>query len=516
VQEGSGMTTPETLPDLLDAAAARTPRDPALAARDRPPMSFAAVASAARRIAEGLARQGIGPGDRVAVWLPNRPEFLVLLLALGRLGATAILLNTRLRADDAGRVLDRARPSAMAVAFDAAGMADRLAATLPAARAPLRVVIGLDAGGATQAGGLPVVPWTTLDAAPERRANDASPDGLALAYATSGTTAGPKLALHTQRSLAHHAAAVALRAGLAPGAVALHAVPLCGTFGLTLALAALAGGAKGVTLPRFDAEDADAAIRAERVTHMVAPDAMVLALDGAARGRPYPRLAMTGLARFGPEAARAAERADALGLAPIGVYGSSEAQALFAFRAPADPDATEGGGVPADPGAAWRILDPDEAGEGELALRGPSLFSGYLGDAAATAQALTSDGWFRTGDRAAPLPSGGFRFLHRMAETLRVSGHAFAPAEIEGFLARQPGIAAAQVVAGPDGRPVAFVTGDAPDADALAAACAAGLAGYKRPARIVVLDTFPLADGPNGPKIQRHRLREMAAAAEPA
>lgn len=507
------MTTPDTLPALLDATAARAPRDPALAAAERPPLSYAALAAATRRMAEGLARRGIGPGDRVAVWLPNRPEFLVLLFALARLGATAILLNTRWRAEELARVLDRARPTAIAAdwSFAAADGPALLAEILPAARAPLRFAIGIEPAAAERIGGLPILPWGTLDRSPERVEDDSAPDGVALAYATSGTTAGPKLAVHSQASLARHAAAVALRAALTPGSVALHAVPLCGTFGLTLALAALAGGAKGVTLPRFDAAAADAAIRAERVTHMVAPDAMVLALDDAARGRAYPRLAFTGLARFGPDAERAAERAEALGLAPLGVYGSSEVQALFAFRAPDDADPTQGGGVPADPGAGWCILDPDEAGEGELALRGPSLFSCYLGDEAATARAVTADGWFRTGDRARPLPAGGFGFLHRMTETLRVGGHAFAPEEVEGFLARQPGVSAAQVVAGPDGRPVGFVVGETPDPMTLMAACEPALAGYRRPARIVVLDAFPVADGPNGPKIQRHRLREMAA-----
>lgn len=507
------MTTPDTLPALLDATAARSPRDPALAAAERPPLSYAALAAATRRMAEGLARQGIGPGDRVAIWLPNRPEFLVLLFALARLGATAILLNTRWRAEELARVLDRARPTAIAAdwSFAAADGPALLAEILPAARAPLRFAIGIESAAVERIGGLPILPWGTLDRSPERVEDDSAPDGFALAYATSGTTAGPKLAVHSQASLARHAAAVALRAALTPGSVALHAVPLCGTFGLTLALAALAGGAKGVTLPRFDAAAADAAIRAERVTHMVAPDAMVLALDDAARGRAYPRLAFTGLARFGPDAERAADRAEVLGLAPLGVYGSSEVQALFAFRAPDDADPTQGGGVPADPGAAWCILDPDEAGEGELALRGPSLFSCYLGDEAATAHAVTADGWFRTGDRARPLPAGGFGFLHRMTETLRVGGHAFAPEEVEGFLARQPGVSAAQVVAGPDGRPVGFVVGETPDPMTLMAACEAALAGYRRPARIVVLDAFPVADGPNGPKIQRHRLREMAA-----
>jgi len=508
------VTAPDTLPALLEAAARRFPRDPALAAADRPPLSFAALAAASRRVAEGLARQGIGPGDRVGIWLPNRPEFLILLFALARLGAAAILLNTRWRTEEAGRVLDRARVSAVAVdaAFAAADIPVLLDSLLPEARAPVRFVLALDPGGRERIGGVPVVPWAVVERAPERAADDSAPDGIALAYATSGTTAGPKLVLHRQAALARHAAAVALRAALSPGAVALHAVPLCGTFGLTLALAALAGGAKGITLPRFEAAVADRVIRAERVTHMVAPDAMLLALAEAAGGRPYSRFAFTGVARFGPEAARAVAAAEALGLSPLGVYGSSEVQALFAFRAPLDPEATVGGGIPADPEAAWRIHDPDERGEGELWLRGPSLFVGYHGDPAATARAFSPDGWFRTGDRARPAEGGGFSFLHRLGETLRVAGHAFAPEEVEGFLARQPGVSAAQVVAGPDGRPVAFVTGPAPDPAALLAACEANLAPYKRPVRIQVLDAFPLADGPNGPKIQRHRLREMAAA----
>ena len=100
----------DTLPGLLEAAAAREPTRMAVASLNRPPVTYAALAASSRRIAEGLAREGVGPGDRVAVLLPNRAEFLALLFALARLDATAILLNTRLAAAEIGALLDRARP----------------------------------------------------------------------------------------------------------------------------------------------------------------------------------------------------------------------------------------------------------------------------------------------------------------------------------------------------------------------------------------------------------------------
>ncbi|MFC7554205.1 AMP-binding protein [Pseudoroseomonas wenyumeiae] len=82
-----------TLPALLEGLAAARPDAAALVSLSRPPLGRAAFAAQARRVAEGLARQGVGPGDRVALLLPNRPEFLVLLLALARLGATAVPLD---------------------------------------------------------------------------------------------------------------------------------------------------------------------------------------------------------------------------------------------------------------------------------------------------------------------------------------------------------------------------------------------------------------------------------------
>ncbi len=493
------MARPVTITDMLEGTAARCAAAPALPGQD-----WAGTAATVRRLAGGLARQGIGPGDRVALFLPNRPGLLLLLLALARRGACAVLLNTRFRAAELGPLLARARPCAIAVArdFPAVDAAAVLGAVPPEPRASLRVAIGVDGLGEGELCGLPVLPLDGL-AAGNEAPDAASPDAECLTFTTSGTTAGPKLVLHRQHSIVHHAQDVAARIGLAPGAAFLAAVPLCGTFGLAATMAALAGGAAIHPMERFDAAEADALIRRARVTHLVGGDDLLLMLAAEAK-QPYAPFAFTGFANFHGKADQVMAASARLNLAVRGVYGSSEAQALFALQDPAGPHAAIGGGSPASPEAGFRIAE-----DGELLLRGPSLFDSYLGDPAATARARV-DGWFRSGDLAAAQPDGGFGFLTRAGDALRLGGFLVAPEEIETFLLARPGVTAAQVVAH-EGRAVAVVIpGPGFDAAAILGACAAELARFKVPARIVTLAAFPTTDGPNGRKVQRAKLREMA------
>lgn len=497
------MPRPATLTQLLEDTARRSPDALAFGG-----LTWAEAAATVRRMAGGLAEAGIGPGDRVALFLPNRPDFLLLLLALARRGATAILLNTRFRAAEIGNLLERAAPRAIAIArdFPAVDAEAVLEAVPPAQRASLRLVIVMDGRGMDRILDLPVKRRATLVSANE--APDlATPEAECLTFTTSGTTAGPKLVLHRQASIAGHAADVAARIGTgAPGAALLAAVPLCGTFGLASALAAIAGGAAILCMERFDAQEADALIRAQWITHMVGGDELLLKLAEAANGRPYAPFAFTGFANFHGQADRVMEASAALNLAVRGVYGSSEAQALFALQDPDGPQAAVGGGMPASPEAAHSLAE-----DGELLLRGPSLFDRYLGDEAATAKARTPEGWFRTGDLATAQEGGGFAFVTRRGDALRLGGFLVSPEEIESFLQAQPGVAAAQVVEH-EGKPVAFVIpDDGYDEAALITACRASLARFKQPDRIVVLDAFPVTDGPNGPKIQRAELRRMAA-----
>lgn len=493
------MERPATLSALIEATAARSPDAPAL-----PGLTWAGAAERVRSLAGGLARAGIGPGDRVALYLPNRSDFLLLLLALARRGACAVLLNTRFRAAELAPLLARAKPSAIAFARDFA-LVDAAAILAELPKGALRFAIGVDSAGEGDAAGLPVIPLASLRGAAV--ADVAAPDSECLTFTTSGTTAGPKLVLHRQHAIAAHAQDVAARIGLdRAGAAALAGIPLCGTFGLTLALAALAGGAAIHLMEGFNATEADAVIRAAGITHLVGGDDLLLALADAAVA-PYAPLAFTGFANFHGKAERVMAASARLNLAARGVYGSSEAQALFALQDPNGLHAAIGGGIPASPEAGFRV----EA-DGGLLLRGPSLFHRYLGDRDATAQAM-QDGWFASGDIATAQPDGrGFDFVTRAGDVLRLGGFLVSPDEIEGFLRAQPGVAAAQVVAH-EGRAIAFVIpGPGYDEAVLRAACGGKLARFKQPERIVTLTEFPTTDGPNGRKVQRAKLREMAAA----
>ena len=140
----------------------------------------------------------------------------------------------------------------------------------------------------------------------------------------------------------------------------------------------------------------------------------------------------------------------------------------------------------------------------------------YLGDPDATARALGADGWFRTGDLCRLTDDGGFEFLARLGDSLRLRGFLVAPAEIEARLELHPAVELAQVVgaevAGRGQVAVAFVRLVVPATeDELREHCAAGIANFKVPARVVVVDEFPSVDGPNGVKILKRDLRTMAA-----
>jgi fatty-acyl-CoA synthase len=287
-------------------------------------------------------------------------------------------------------------------------------------------------------------------------------------------------------------------------------------------MGAAAGGAHIVLMPQFDGEAAAHLIRKHAVTHTAGSDDMLGRIATAALGRRFETLTFAGFASFTPRADIAVAAADAVGMNPRGLYGSSEVQALFAV-AP-DSRRLKDGGVPVSPDVEFSVRDPDtgallpEGQDGELCLRAPSFFDGYLGDPEATARAFTADGFFRTGDLAASV-APGFVYKSRIGDSLRLGGFLVNPEEIEAFLQTLPGVGEAQVVAvEADGEraAVAFIRpapNAMPEEDAILAACRGSLARYKQPSRAIVVEAFPVTDSPNGVKIQRAKLREMANAA---
>jgi fatty-acyl-CoA synthase len=476
------------------------------------------------RLAAGLRRAGVGPSARVALWLPNGTGYLAAIFACARLGALAIHINTRFRTAEVGNLLRRSRAVAMVtdwgfppVDFPA------IFAALPAEdRAAVRCVFGLQLPpGVTQLAGLPVLP---LDgAAAEAGPDEASGEKHCLTFTTSGTTGGPKLVLHDQQTIAGHAADVAHRIGLdAADAVLLGAPPFCGTFGNVAAMAAIAGGAHIVCLAQFDGEAAVGLIRRHRVTHVIGGDDMFGRIAAASGGRRFDSVRFSGFGAFHSTAAASIAEAEVVGMQPHGLYGSSEVQALFSVSE--GENRLLGGGVPVSIQARLVVRDPETGStlppgsSGELWIDAPSRFIEYLEDPAATERATDADGMFRTGDLAR-LAGTGFVYEARIGDAMRLGGFLVSPEEIEAVIQAQPGVAGVQVVAasrgGADPVPVAFVRpadGVELDEAALRARCLQQLARFKVPERIVVVEAFPIVDSPNGPKVQKVRLREMAEA----
>ena len=520
------MRSLPTLGGLCDGA----PLDrPALVAGGRV-VGFAALAAESRRLAHGLAALGIGRGDRVALWLPNMPEWVALYLALARLGAVAVALNTRFRSAEVGDILARAGCRALAFAPGFRGI-DFPAILAAADTAALdRVETLILCGEAQAAEGTPLpqkrrVLYDDLAASPPFEADRGTPELGSVIFTTSGTTRAPKLVLHTQRSVLAHARDVARDFALGGGAV-LQSLPFCGVFGFSQAMAGLAARATLVLQPAWDAEAAAGLLERWRITALNGTDAMLAGLIECASEAALARIPFAGYAAFDPALGDIVEKAERRGLKLVGLYGMSEVQALFARRHEGESREQRRlpGGRPVSPAAAVRVRDPDtgrllgKGQSGELEMRGPSLMREYFADAAASRAALTEDGFVRTGDLGRLLDDGSFLFETRIGDVLRLSGFLVAPAEIEAQLQRHPSIDGAQVVgasAGAGVTPVAFVTlraGARFDEAQLAAHCAAGLARYKVPCRIVALEAFPTTMSPNGLKIRKAELREKARA----
>lgn len=516
----------QTLPEWLDGLSERHGSKTALIFGEST-QSFEDLADRSRVIAAGLHRRGIGPGDTVAVWLLNEPDWLAVFFACARIGAIVIAVNTRFRATELADMLDRTRPRAIfyrstlgSVSF-AALIAE--AAARSSSSGILGVVVDRDDAGSLKPGTMSLKDLTATSglAIPVHPA----PEDGAIMFATSGTTSAPKFVLHSHRSIVDHAADVAADFRMTePDSVMLQGLPYCGVFGFCQAMAGLAAGQPSVVMDMFDAGTAGRLIVDHRVTHFNATDEMLTAIVAASSPEMRVSLRLVGAASFnrGPEtlAALAADH----GLPIVGLYGMSEVQALYARRDLDDPPEKRfhGGGRPVSHFAAMRVRDP-ESGEvlasgesGELELCGPSLLRAYFADAGATDAAMTEDGFVRTGDLGYVEEGGAFTFESRMGDALRLGGFLVNPDEISGFIENVDGIVACAVVGvRVEGRQraAAFVKirdESGFDAKLVLALCRDSLAPFKVPAILHVLDEFPVADGPNGIKIQRGELRRIA------
>lgn len=405
----------------------------------------------ALRLAGGLRSLGVQPGDVVAFDAPPGEPALLAYAACWALGATAAPLHHRLSAVERAALLDRLKPVA---------------------------VLGPDLPDA--------------DAADPVRADD---DAVAVLLATSGSSGQPKLVRHTFGALAYKAGLMTGVHGLRPTDTVLMPAPMAHISGLLNGLLLpAAAGMTVVFLPRWDAGHALDLIAGHAVSFMIGPPTYFVQLM---RAPAFAREDVCSLRLLSCGGAGVTERfcrsaSAALGARVKRTYGSTEAPTVTTSYAD-DPVelgwTTDGRPV----GDVELRVDP---ATGELSVRGRELFAGYT-DAGPTAQALSADGWFRTGDRAR-VDGGWLTILGRLRDTIIRGGENVDPVEVETVCAAMPGVHQAVVVGYPDdvmGERVGLVVvADAPPGvEAVRRHCAeAGLASFKQPERVLALDEVPV------------------------
>jgi len=462
--------------------------------------SYARFAHEVASLAGGLAASGVRPGDRVIAHLENCPEMLLVRFACAWLGAVCVATN----AMAAGPELAWFAETSNAVA----AVTQPKFAKLLAAHAPhLKwiAVTSTDAGTPPAAGTAPAEAdsFAALFAEPRpRRAPD--PDAPALILYTTGTTGRPKGVVWTHANLLWGGRLGAMQQGIRADDVVQVFLPMFHVVGFSWTfLPALWAGATVVLQPRFSASRFWPAA----LEHKATVTTQVLFTINALAQAPVPahRFRQWCAARHDPEA-QDRFRVPCV----LGAWGMTE---MVGQPIVGDPAATPRPHSLGRPSPAYdiHILDDDgrpvRPGEvGHLLVggrRGLSIFAGYDGDAAATAEAFDDHGRFRTGDRVRLHDDGWIQFSDRTKDIIKVGGEGVSAAEIEAVVAAVSGVREVAVVGKPDTAygevPAAFVilAGDVPPDRAPAISeqirqhCQTALAKFKVPREIIVVPDFP-------------------------
>ena len=515
----------QSIPAMLDAAVDEHGSRVAVVDGDTQ-LSWAELRSAARDFGAALVGAGIEPGDRVAMWAPNGWRWIVAVHGLWQAGAVLVPVNTRFKGAEATVVLGRSGAKALVTTrtfldTDYVAMLESAGADLPALET---TIVAEGASWDTFIAGATDESRAEVD----RRSKALGPDDVSDILFTSGTTGVPKGVVMTHGRTVRVGTDWAELTGLRAEDRYLMVNPYFHMFGLKAGiLAAVAAGA--VMLPQavFDVGHVLRRVSEEGVTVLPGPPALYQGLlDFPARDAhdlSSLRVAVTGAADIPVELIRRV-RAELPFSIVITGYGLTEAGTATA-TSPEDDFGTVATTVGRPrPGFEVRIAGADgnavPSGEaGEILLRGPSVMSHYLDDPEATAQALSPEGWLRTGDLGVVEPNGCLRIVGRAKDMFIVGGFNAYPAEIENALLRHPAVQQAAVIGVPDARlgevgmafvvPTPGVDVSGPD---IVSWCRDQMANYKVPRAVEVVDELPLnATG----KVMKELLRERAAQTRP-
>lgn len=472
--------------------------------------SYRSLLETADRVAGGLVGAGLRPGDGVSVLSENRPELLILYLALARAGALYIPINPNLAAPEIAYILDHATPVTLFVGQTMRPLYE--AAQQRAAHRPKLLTLEETADGASDWQGLAM-------SAPLGKSCGGDRDGAVVCY-TSATTGVPKGVRASHDAEIASARSFAQVWAVGPDDRMLVGLPLAYIYGLTTAsLTALLATIPIVAMERFDAPRALALIEAHRCSILPAVPTMLAMLAETATLLPKKfdtsslRLPASSGARL---TSPVAERFRAVFGVPVyEFYASSECRPVFAWDLSRGDRPRQGIVGPVAPGVAVRILDDDgkpvaTGEEGNLFVRGPTLMTDYYRNPELTRSVL-QDGWFDTGDRTRVDADGNHTIGSRNKEMINRGGAKVAPPEVETVLLAHPSVKEAAVIGVPDpayGEHVKAVLVLQPGCNATANAirqhCRTHLADFKVPGIVTFVDALPT--GPTGKLLKRALL----------
>jgi fatty-acyl-CoA synthase len=511
----------ETIGANLERTVARAPDAEALVSRhQRIRLTYAQLDEQVDRAARALLAAGLGPGDRVGIWSPNRAEWVVIQYATAKAGVILVNVNPAYRTSELEYALNQSgcRMLVAAPSFktsDYAAMIDEVRPRCPALE---RVVLfdtpqweDLLAGGDAPAD----LPELGFD------------DPINIQY-TSGTTGFPKGA-----TLSHHNI---LNNGFFVGELCRYTeadhvcipVPFYHCFGMVLGNLACTthGACMVIPAPAFEPEPVLEAIQAERCTSLYGVPTMFIAeLEHPRFGEFDLSSLRTGIMAGSPCPVEVMRKViDRMHMGEVTIcYGMTETSPVSTQTA-ADDDVERRvstvGRV--HPHVEVRIADPETGGTlpcgepGELLTRGYSVMLGYWDDPERTAEAIDRARWMHTGDLATMDEQGFVKITGRIKDMVIRGGENLYPREIEEFLYAHPDVADVQVVGVPDERYgeelAAFVVlraGATCGEDELREWCRGRIAHYKVPRYVRFVDDFPMTV--TG-KVQKFRLRERAIA----
>ena len=487
------------LATLLTESAAKFPERTAIRLDDVA-IPYAGLDQTSKLVAGLLQSKGIEAGDRVGIMLPNVPHFPMVYFGILRMGARVVPMNVLLTAREIRHYLTNSGAK-IVVAWE-----DFAPAAIEAAEGTDVEVISINP---TNVGEL----IAGID--PYEDVLEVAPDDTAVILYTSGTTGQPKGAELTHHNIRSNIESI--RDLFAPSEedVFFGGLPLFHVFGQTVAMnGAVSAGAEITLLPRFDPAKALEIIQRDKVTIFMGVPTMYAAMLQVPDRSRYDisslRLCVSGGAALPVEIIRAFE--SEFDTAILEGYGLSETSPVASFGR-LDMERKPGTiGTPIKD-VEMRIVDEDgnvlgPGDVGELQIKGPNVMKGYWRMEEATRNAIDEDGWFASGDMATVDEDGYYSIVDRKKEMILRGGYNVYPREVEEVLYEHPAVAEAAVLGIPHDdlgeeivAVVAFKEGESATEDELREHAKSGVAAYKYPRHIQIVDELP--KGPTGKILKR-------------